>query len=53
MTEGEKETLDLFTHSDAARQAVDHARKVAQLTGPRKSREIDPDRRSQATSDAA
>jgi hypothetical protein len=31
--EDEAETLDLLTHSDAARQAVDHARKVAQLTG--------------------
>ena len=53
VTEGEEETLALFTHSDAARHAVDHARKVAHLTGPRKSRDIDPDRRSQATSDAA
>ena len=53
VTEGEEETLALFTHSDAARHAVDHARKVAHLTGPRKSRDIDPDRRSAATSDAA
>jgi hypothetical protein len=33
VTEDETETLALFTHSDAARQAVEHARKVAQLTG--------------------
>jgi len=30
--EEESETLELLTHSDAARDAVDHARKVAQLT---------------------
>lgn len=32
---GEDETaaLELFTHSDDARQAVEHARKIAQITG--------------------
>ena len=33
VTDDETETLDLFTHSDAARKAVEHAHKVAQLTG--------------------
>ena len=33
VTDDEEETLALFTHSDTARQAVEHARKVAQLTG--------------------
>jgi hypothetical protein len=32
VTDDETETLGLFTHNDAARQAVAHARKVAQLT---------------------
>ncbi|HEX2134568.1 MAG TPA: radical SAM protein [Microvirga sp.] len=36
----EEETLALFTHSDAARKAVEHARKVAHLTGAN-SREAD------------
>ena len=52
VTEGEEETLALFTHSDAARHAVEHARKVAHLTGPAKSRVTDLDRRP-AASDAA
>src|SRR5262249_34279733 len=30
--EGETEKLELFTHSDAARQAVAHAHKIDQLT---------------------
>ena len=30
---GETETLELFNHTDAAREAVAHVRKVAQLTG--------------------
>jgi hypothetical protein len=29
----ETERLELFTHSDTARQAVEHAHKVAHLTG--------------------
>ena len=33
VTDGETETLELFTHSDAARQAVGHAHKIEQLTG--------------------
>ena len=33
VTEDETDRLELFTHSDAARQAVAHAHKVAQLTG--------------------
>jgi Radical SAM superfamily len=33
VAEDEEEKLALFTHSDAARHAVEHARKVAQLTG--------------------
>ena len=34
-TDDETETLELFTHSDAARQSVKHARKIAELTGAR------------------
>src|SRR5262249_55948155 len=33
VTDDETEKLDLFTHSDAARQAVAHAHKIEQLTG--------------------
>jgi radical SAM superfamily enzyme YgiQ (UPF0313 family) len=33
VTEDETERLELFTHNEAARQAVEHARKVVQLTG--------------------
>jgi hypothetical protein len=33
VTEHDTETLALFTHNDSARHAVDHARKVAALTG--------------------
>ena len=33
VADDEEETLALFTHSDAARHAVEHARKVAHLTG--------------------
>jgi len=33
VTDGETELLELFTHSNDARHAVEHARKVAQLTG--------------------
>ncbi len=33
VTEDETESLELFTHSDDARHAVEHARKVAHLTG--------------------
>jgi hypothetical protein len=34
-TDDETETLQLFTHNDAARQSVQHARKIAELTGAR------------------
>jgi hypothetical protein len=33
VTNDETEKLELFTHSDAARQAVAHAHKIEQLTG--------------------
>ena len=33
VTDDETESLELFTHTDDARHAVKHARKVAQLTG--------------------
>jgi hypothetical protein len=33
VTEDETQSLELFTHSDDARQAVNHARKIARLTG--------------------
>ena len=33
VTDDETETLELFTHSEAARQSVKHAQKIAQLTG--------------------
>jgi hypothetical protein len=33
VSDDETETLELLTHSDAAREAVAHVRKVAQLTG--------------------
>ena len=33
VTEDETETFELFTHNKSAREAVDHARKVRQLTG--------------------
>ena len=32
VSEGETQSLELFTHSDDARHAVEHARKVAHLT---------------------
>jgi hypothetical protein len=32
VTEDETEKLELFTHSDTARQAVAHAHKIDQLT---------------------
>ena len=32
VSKDEVETLESFTHSDAARQAVEHARKIAHLT---------------------
>ena len=34
VTEDETELLELFTHSNDARHAVEHERKIAQLTGP-------------------
>ena len=33
VTEDETERLELFTHSDAAREAVAHVHKIEQLTG--------------------
>ena len=33
VSEGETQSLELFTHTDDARHAVEHARKVAHLTG--------------------
>jgi hypothetical protein len=33
--------LELFTHSDAARQAVEHAHKIAHLTGTRRAAQVD------------
>ena len=33
VAEDETERLELFTHSDAARQAVAHAHKIEQITG--------------------
>ncbi len=33
VTEDETERLELFTHSDAARDAVAHVHKIEQLTG--------------------
>ena len=35
VTDDETETLELFTHSEAARQSVEHTKKIAQLTGAR------------------
>jgi hypothetical protein len=32
VTDDEEETLELFTHNEGARHAVEHARKVAALT---------------------
>ena len=37
VTEDETEKLELFTHSDAARQSVEHAQKITKLTGVRSS----------------
>jgi len=37
----ETERLELFTHSDAARQAVEHAHKIAHLTGAHSGRRAD------------
>jgi hypothetical protein len=33
VSEGETQTLELFTHNKSAREAVDHARKIKALTG--------------------
>jgi hypothetical protein len=46
VTDDEEETLALFTHSDAARHAVEHARKIANLTGAGGRHETDLDRRT-------
>src|SRR6266851_1957207 len=37
VTDDETEKFELFTHSEAARQSVKHAQKIAQLTGARGS----------------
>src|SRR5262249_37196576 len=37
LTQDETEKLELFTHSDAARQAVAHAHKIDQLTHAHKA----------------
>ena len=39
VTDEEEDRLALFTHSDAARNAVEHARKVSYLTGAKGGRE--------------
>ena len=41
VTEDETETYELFTHSDAARQAVAHAHKIDQLTHAPKAAKVD------------
>jgi hypothetical protein len=33
VTDDETESLELFTHNTGAREAVEHSRKVAELTG--------------------
>jgi hypothetical protein len=33
VSDGDTQTLELFTHNQSAREAVDHARKVKTLTG--------------------
>jgi hypothetical protein len=33
VSEDDTQTLQLFTHSQSAREAVDHARKIKTLTG--------------------
>jgi hypothetical protein len=38
VTEDETERLELFTHSDAARDAVAHMHKIEQLTGTNRTR---------------
>jgi Radical SAM superfamily len=50
VADDEEEKLALFTHNDAARHAVEHARKVAQLTGH--GRETGPDHRAPASNAA-
>jgi hypothetical protein len=43
VSEGETETLELLTHSSAAREAVAHVRKIAHLTGAKNGvRAADP-----------
>jgi hypothetical protein len=41
VTDDETEKLELFTHSEAARQSVKHAHKIAQLTGANRSARAD------------
>jgi hypothetical protein len=43
VTEDETELLELFTHSNDARHAVEHERKIARLTGGQ-SRSLEPDK---------
>lgn len=51
VTDEEEANLALFTHSDAARSAVEHARKVAQLT--RSPARASREEQAAVTSDAA
>ena len=41
VTDDETEKLELFTHSEAARQSVKHVHKIAQLTGANRSARAD------------
>jgi hypothetical protein len=40
VTDDETESLELFTRNDDARHAVEHARKIARLTGARASEHV-------------
>jgi hypothetical protein len=53
VTEDEEDRLALFTHTDIARNAVEHARKVSYLTGAKSGHNADPVRSSPAASSAA
>jgi len=53
VTEEEEDQLALFTHSDVARSAVEHARKVSYLTGGNISRGSQPAHHGPAASSAA
>jgi hypothetical protein len=53
VTDDEEDRLALFTHTDIARNAVEHARKVSYLTGAKGGHNPDPVRSSPAASSAA